>query len=147
MWLKKDEGSCPLGKARCDADCDWCLEPEQNVLFYTINGPSPLWKRAAGINTRDIVYLPAAMTGGNEKIAALLAYCEGVLMTLFRDHAYLPVSWIKKERPMWATKLEALEQKIIKIHNLKSSRGRAIRLSGREKGGLRPVKNRHLAEN
>ena len=52
-----------------------------------------------------------------------IAYSEGVSMTLFLDHAYLPISWIKKERPMWATKLEALEQKIIKIHNLKSLNG------------------------
>ena len=123
MWLKNDERSCPVGKARCDADCDCCLEPERNVVFYTFNGPSPLWKRASGIDANDIVYLPAAMAGGNEKIAVLSAHFEGVPMTLFLDHAYLPISWIKKERPMWTTKLEALERKIITTHNLKSLNG------------------------
>ena len=119
MWLKSDEKSCPMGQTMCDAGCNWCHEPERNMVFRTLIRDGPRWKRSIGINSKGIVFFPAAITG-NEKTAVLFAWSEDVPAAFFQDHAYLPIYWLKQVRPKYADSLEALQQKINKPHGWKS---------------------------
>lgn len=82
-------------------DLRWCTVDD---LGRRISG----WARSAALATDGTVFVPAAIVG--EADAVLSAGFDGVTIVRYRNHAFVPATWLRTEYPKAADLILKIER-------------------------------------
>jgi hypothetical protein len=87
---------------------DWFVAPGAPGL--ELNGRKvPVWMRSAALASDGTIFAPAAI-GGSETAVFLCASYDGVSIVLHRNHAFVPLDWLRREYPDMAEVADRIER-------------------------------------
>lgn len=58
----------------------------------------PKWVRSVGISEDGTVFVPAAIAGNEQEVFLCTAY-DGAAVATYRNHVFVPATWLAKEFP------------------------------------------------
>lgn len=86
-----------------------------NLTAYTVKNikgkkKQPAWLRTVLRSDDGILFIPAILAG-NEHPAFLCAIFDGIPYSMFKNHVFLPATWLKKEYPVMEELVGVLENR------------------------------------
>lgn len=82
------------------------------MIWLETENPSgkkmPKWIRSLGISDDGVVFVPAAI-GGNEQNVFLCTAYDGASAATYRNHVFVPSTWLSKEFPDTRELCEVME--------------------------------------
>ncbi len=73
------------------------------MKFYELNSTGntnlPKWMRSFGIDMDGGIFVPAEYSGQGEMETMLCASYDGISISSYRGHTFVPLAWLEKEFP------------------------------------------------
>lgn len=69
----------------------------------------PKWLMTLGISDAGVIFVPAAITGREQEVFLCTAY-DGTRIARYRNHLFVPSTWLAKEFPKTRELCESMEK-------------------------------------
>lgn len=78
-------------------------------------GKIPRWRRSAGRRGDGELFVPLAIVSSQEIVAVKYCVADGFHAALFRDHLFVPATWMRQKWPQFNALLDLIAEKTDQI--------------------------------